>query len=152
MSGGVALQIGDANEIYERPNCRFVADFIGETSFLAGTIASQTGKVIAVSLPGGLTLKANSDTSAPVGTEVSVAIRPEKIHIRPMPGMANQFEGHVVSVVYIGTDTHYGVNLSNGQHLRVREQNSAPGSTPLAAEGDAVTVSFAAEAARILTE
>lgn len=152
MSGGVALQIGDANEIYERPNCRFVADFIGETSFLAGTIASQTGSVTKVDLPGGLSLTANSGTTAPVGAEVSVAIRPEKIHIRPMPGMANQFPGHVVSVVYIGTDTHYGVNLSNGQHVRVREQNSAPGSTPLAAEGDAVTISFAAEAARILTE
>jgi len=55
-------------------------------------------------------------------------------------------------VVYIGTDTHYGVNLSNGQHLRVREQNNLPGSKPLAAEGDAVSISFAAEAARVLTE
>jgi spermidine/putrescine transport system ATP-binding protein len=41
MSNGEALQIGTASEIYEQPNCRFVADFIGETNFLTGKVAGQ---------------------------------------------------------------------------------------------------------------
>ncbi len=40
MSKGKALQIGTPVEIYERPNCRFVADFIGETNFLSGRVQS----------------------------------------------------------------------------------------------------------------
>jgi len=58
----------------------------------------------------------------------------------------------VINVVYIGTDTHYGVELAGNQKVRVREQNSMPGSRPLANVGDEVTVSFAAAAGRILTE
>jgi hypothetical protein len=58
----------------------------------------------------------------------------------------------VASVVYIGTDTQYGVVLKGNHQVRVREQDNTPGSRPLAAEGDAVTVSFAVEAARVLTE
>ena len=55
-------------------------------------------------------------------------------------------------MVYIGTDTHYGVQLANGQAIRVREQNSSAESRFLAREGEPVTVRFAPEAARVLTE
>lgn len=152
MSNGVALQIGDANDIYERPNCKFVADFIGETSFLSGKVNQQNGRTVVVALDGGLTVRAESDKPLANGAEVSVAIRPEKMHIKAVNGAANQFVGRVESIVYIGTDTHYGVRLKGNQLLRVREQNNAPGSRPVAAEGDEVTVSFSAEAARVLTE
>jgi spermidine/putrescine transport system ATP-binding protein len=152
MSGGVALQIGNANDIYERPNCKFVADFIGETNFLIGKVKQQTGESAVVELPGGQTVWAVSEKAVASGTEVSVAVRPEKVEMNEVNDFPNKFEGHVVTVVYIGTDTHYGVNLSNGQHLRVREQNNLPGSRPLAVEGDGVSISFAAEAARVLTE
>jgi spermidine/putrescine transport system ATP-binding protein len=152
MSNGVALQIGDANDIYERPNCKFVADFIGETSFLGGKVREQNGRTVTVALDGGLTVRAESDKTLANGVEVNVAIRPEKMHIKAVNGAANQFVGRVESIVYIGTDTHYGVRLKGNQLVRVREQNNAPGSRPVAAEGDEVTVSFSAEAARVLTE
>ena len=152
MSAGVALQVGNAADIYERPNCKFVADFIGETNFLSGKLREQSGGSAMVDLPGGLTLRAVADIPAANGAEVSVAVRPEKVEMNQANEFPNKYNGHVVSVVYIGTDTHYGVNLSNGQHLRVREQNNLPGSKPVAAEGDAVAVSFAAEAARVLTQ
>ncbi len=152
MSNGVALQIGDANDIYERPNCKFVADFIGETSFLNGVVKEQNGKTVTVGLDGGLTVRAESETPMTNGTQVSVAIRPEKMHIKSLENTTNQFTGRVESIVYIGTDTHYGVRLKGNHFVRVREQNNAPGSRPVAAEGDEVTVSFSVEAARVLTE
>ena len=64
----------------------------------------------------------------------------------------NSLDGRVSSIVYIGTDTQYGVTLPGGQELRVREQNSSPESRLLAKEGEPVTVRFTADAARVLTE
>ena len=152
MSQGVALQVGDANDIYEHPNCRFVADFIGETNFLAGTISEKDGARVKVELDGGLSLWAVAPQPVERGAAVSVTVRPEKIHIRPGTGDVNQYDGRVTSVVYIGTDTHYGVMLPNGQEIRVREQNSLADSHILAKEGDTLNVRFAVEAARVLTE
>ncbi len=152
MSNGEALQAGSPSEIYERPNCRFVADFIGETNFLDGAITAHTERTATVLLPGGMTVQAEVEQSPRAGSNVTVAVRPEKAHIGAQPGAVNQLNGRVANVVYIGTDTHYDVVLPGDQHLRVREQNHRPGSAPLAAEGDEVTVSFSANAARVLTE
>jgi ABC-type Fe3+/spermidine/putrescine transport system ATPase subunit len=68
-----------------------------------------------------------------------------------MTSAANQFNGRVVNIIYIGTDTYYEVRLASEQLLRVREQNHTPGSRPLASEGDEVTVAFSVQAARVLT-
>ena len=152
MSQGITLQIGNATEIYERPNCKFVADFIGETNFLTGKIQSQQGQVATVALPGGLTVQAEAEKPVAVGTEVFVAVRPEKMHLHAHDGCENHFTGRVGHVVYIGTDTQYAIQLPGNQSMRVREQNSTPGSRPLAGEGAEVTISFSAQAARVLTE
>jgi spermidine/putrescine transport system ATP-binding protein len=65
---------------------------------------------------------------------------------------SNELSGRVSSVVYIGTDTHYGVTLPNGQEIRVREQNSSAEARALAKEGDSATIHFTPAAARVLTE
>ena len=152
MNRGKALQIGNSGDIYESPNCRFVADFIGETNFVGGRVQSQQGRTVTVSLADGLTLRADCDGQVSNGTEISVAVRPEKMHINSAKKFDNEFKGRVVSVVYIGTDTHYGVKIANDQLVRVREQNNMPGSRPLAQQGDELTVGFDIAAARILTE
>lgn len=152
MNHGKALQVGNASDIYESPNCRFVADFIGETNFINGRVQSQQGRTVTVGLGDGSTLRADCDGHVPAGTEISVAVRPEKMHINPDRPLDNQFRGRVVSMVYIGTDTHYGVKIANDQVVRVREQNNMPGSRPLAQPGDELVVGFDVAAARILTE
>jgi len=151
MSGGVVLQVGHAGDIYERPNCKFVADFIGETNFIEGTVREQQGRAVSVETSGGLLVRAEAEAALTVGQKVFVAIRPEKMQLGPREA-ANIFLGRVEDVVYIGTDTHYGVRLAGGQRARVREQNTAPGSKPVAQQGDEVTVTFVAAAARVLTE
>jgi spermidine/putrescine transport system ATP-binding protein len=131
-----------------------VADFIGDTNFINGKIRSVQGRLAEVSVGDGLTLRAACDQPLPAGAEVSVAVRPEKMHVNAAAAnnVENAVKGRVINVVYIGTDTHYGVELPGGQLVRVREQNNMPGSRPLAAVGDEVEVSFAAAAGRILTE
>jgi spermidine/putrescine transport system ATP-binding protein len=152
MSNGQALQIGTASDIYEHPNCRFVADFIGETNFLDGKIAGQQDQIVTVLLPGGQSIQAESGHSLPPGADVSVAVRPEKMNLGESNNASNQLRGRVEGIVYIGTDTHYEVRLPGEQSVRVRQQNHRPGARPLATEGDEVTVSFATNAARLLTE
>ena len=157
MSQGVTLQVGDANEIYEHPNCKFVADFIGETNFLNGKVAEKEGGKVKIALQGGGSIWAVAPQPVELGADVSVTVRPEKMQIGRGPAaesaaQVNALHGRVTSVVYIGTDTHYGVTLSDGQELRVREQNSSPESRVLAAEGEGATVHFKPEAARVLTE
>jgi len=157
MSQGDVLQIGQPDEIYERPNCRFVADFIGETNFLAGTVSERAGHRLSVRMDNGMVVHAESNEPIATGTSVSITIRPEKIHLYTGGGSSasadrNTFSGRVASIVYIGTDTHYDVDLGAGQHLRVRQQNSAPGSPLVAREGDSVTVGFSPEAARVLSK
>ncbi len=154
MSGGRVLQIGTASEIYERPNCRFVADFIGETSFLEGKVKSQQGRSVEVELKSQQVAHAESDQTLVSGQEVTVAIRPEKMHLLTgkHDGHQNLLAGTVDEVVYIGTDTHYRVQLPSGQQLRVREQNTDPASRPMAEVGASVSVGFPVAAARVLTE
>lgn len=158
MSQGDVLQVGAPEEIYERPNCRFVADFIGDTNFLQGSVSeARTGSdAVIVRLENGATLQAAAAEAVTAGTPVSVAVRPEKIHLYTngdgAPGGVNLFKGSVASVVYIGTDTHYDVDLGTGQHVRVRRQNSAAGSPLHAREGETVSVTFAPDAARVLAK
>ena len=136
-----------------------MADFIGETNFLDGRVAETGGGKVNVMLEGGASIWAVAPQRVERGASVSVIVRPEKMQIGRSPADAdaaiaqpNVLQGRVTSIVYIGTDTHYGVTLPNGQEIRVREQNSSPESRFLAREGEAATVNFTPEAARVLTE
>ncbi len=154
MSQGVALQVGPPSEIYEQPNCKFVANFIGETNFLEGTLAAPQDGLARVTLADGQMIAAATlaDPAPAAGQKVTVVIRPEKLHLPGRPTDQNRLPGTVEDVVYIGTDTHYGVRLPGGQKLRVREQNTDPASRPLAQTGEAVNISFMPQAARVLVE
>jgi spermidine/putrescine transport system ATP-binding protein len=150
MSDGEVLQVGTPEEIYERPNCMFVADFIGDSNFLKGTVTEQTERIAAVQLGNDKIVYAESDIQVAPGTPVHIAIRPEKIDIHRVEGLRNVFTGSVTDTVYIGTDTHYDVKLPTGETLRVREQNALPGNNLQASDGDSVAVGFDPEAARVL--
>jgi spermidine/putrescine transport system ATP-binding protein len=154
MSGGVALQVGGPGEIYERPNCRFVADFIGETNFLEGTICGRPNGTAEIELGDGVRVCADltPDQTVNNGQKVTVCVRPEKLHLADGQAGANVVTGYVEEVVYIGTDTQYGVRLSTGHKVRVRAQNHDPFSRPAAAAGEPVKVTFVPQAARVLVE
>ncbi|MCA9943259.1 MAG: ABC transporter ATP-binding protein [Anaerolineales bacterium] len=107
MSNGLVQQIGTPREIYEHPHNRFVADFIGETNFLEGTVA-EVDDVIKLGI-GNSQLIGRSDLPLAVGQKAYLAIRPEKINIYPQGDVtvrdieldaeqiANVFGGHVPS-------------------------------------------------------
>ncbi len=123
MSLGQLLQVDTPKHLYDRPTTRFVADFIGESNFLAGRVeASEMGKVT-VSVTGVEKQLAN-DSELQSGQSITLCLRPEKIQlgITDLPG-AIQVAGTVREVVYIGTDTRYMVKLASGETIVARVQN-----------------------------
>ena len=80
MNNGVVQQVGSPRDIYEHPNNRFVADFIGETNFVSGTVA-QLDEFTTVHI-GDVSVQGTADgRELSIGQEITLAIRPEKINL-----------------------------------------------------------------------
>lgn len=124
MSRGKVQQMGTPVEIYERPANSFVADFIGESNFLEGTIRSLSGNEAVVYIPQLNAELTGIAVSAGLvnGETVTVSIRPEKVQISDKGLDTNTFTGKVTNTVYIGTDTHVFVDVM-GKQVKVFEQN-----------------------------
>ena len=152
MNKGVALQIGAPQEIYERPASKYVADFIGETNFIDGVVRTQNGSTVEVEFEGTGVICVESSRSFTNGQQVSVALRPEKLRLNTHIEDGNNLKGRVEDVIYIGTDTHYGVRFAGGQKVRVREQNVTQGQHEIVQIADEASVSFTRVSPRILTE
>ena len=162
MSRGKALQIGTSVGIYERPNCKFVADFIGETNFLSGVVKEIDNQRVVVTLNSpeqeinGIGI---GDLS--VGQSVAVAIRPEKVHLVDDDGsevnlkvLENKLKGRVTTTAYIGSDTRVVLELGKGVRMKVWEQNAISTLDPEAyySAGDPVWVIVPYENTLVLPE
>ena len=142
MSKGKILQVGSPHQIYDEPSVRFVANFIGETNFLNGTI-TKNGRV---KLAAGPEIAAAGSASS---GSVTVVVRPEHASLTSLA--KGQLKAVVSNVVYFGTDTHFHVILADGTSFMVRQQNSG-GAAATLAQGDKVGVLIAAGTARILQD
>jgi iron(III) transport system ATP-binding protein len=120
MAAGRLLQYGPPREIYERPTSRFVADFIGQSSFLPGVVvASQAGSVTA-RLDSGPLITARSDHAWPDGARVLLAVRAERVQFADDGAAAadNTIPARVQSRVYLGSTYQYLLTTSDG-NMRV---------------------------------
>ena len=130
MNHGKMLQIGTPREIYERPDTHFVADFIGETNFIAAALIEQRGDGYGrVQLAPDLIISAAlSDTLQKSSGQVTVAIRPERIGIAARGDAVDTDEttildAELIDSQYIGTDTRCTVRIADGIQLVARMQN-----------------------------
>lgn len=135
MSEGRILQVGAPGEIYETPNCRFVADFIGSVNLFDGRITQDEPDHVVVDTPEGRHYVAHGITGN-LGMEVSVAVRPEKIGIQlaapaleerasPAEHGYNCAQGVIVALAYFGNETSYHVRLDSGAIVKVSRTNAA---------------------------
>ena len=148
MHAGDILQIGSPEEIYEKPTNRFVADFIGETNFLEGTVTDINGKEIVVLLEDRTKIKGHSNTSVRREQKVGVVIRPEKITL----SSTGMVQGQVLEIIYIGTDTRYIIRLKDDTSVTVREQNLNSNQANKYQRGDEVGLNWDPAQALVLTE
>jgi spermidine/putrescine transport system ATP-binding protein len=150
MSAGKILQVGSPRDIYDRPAERFVADFIGETNFLKGTVVSKKSGVATVKIASDAMVAAGFPESFDPSGEVTVVVRPEHADLIA-DAAKGTVAGTLANVVYFGTDTHYHVKLDGGDNFIVRHQNSR--SSAVAFEpGSKVGIVFEDGGARILRD
>jgi spermidine/putrescine transport system ATP-binding protein len=152
MHDGVALQVDSPIEIYEHPNTRFVADFIGETNFLTGSVTHADSRVAQVAVAGEQVKAQVTSQGVSVDQQVTIAVRPEKLAIgRQASNAHHSLVATVQEIVYIGTDTRYVVTLSSGEALVARVQNLSGRDLEEYNVGDKVSVGWRLEDARVLT-
>jgi iron(III) transport system ATP-binding protein len=124
MNEGKIIQLAEPVEIYERPNSRFVADFLGMSNLYASTVVSRDDRFTTVKLKeSGLELR--STTPAEVGSDIYACIRPESATVvkGELPQTngdgANILRGTVDVASFLGTQIRYMVNVEGGPSLDV---------------------------------
>jgi len=126
MNGNLE-QIGTPKQIYEFPVSRFVANFVGNTNFIEGTLhVIDDQQQVEVEGLGYFQVYFPSEKYWIIpGRRLIMSIRPEKIFIskKEKEGFSNHMTGKVVNIIYYGRTTQYHVKLRNGQLLTVFEQN-----------------------------
>ncbi|WP_116135068.1 ABC transporter ATP-binding protein [Tropicimonas sp. IMCC34043] len=149
MNGGQIRQIGGPREIYDRPTDRFVADFIGETNFLAVEVLDFADEQARLRLPSGAEIAAHAPAEGIPRGAATLAIRPEHTSLCDPEGAA--LKGKLSDIVYFGTDTHYHVALDGDTRFVLREQNQ-PGGHEARAVGDTVGVRLAPGTGQVLRD
>jgi putrescine transport system ATP-binding protein len=127
MDHGRLVQVAPPAEIYEQPNCRYVADFVGDMNLIEAkvtAVAANEAMLISGSLPSSIRVGQKVDARA--GDTVWLALRPEKIRISlaaPVETNANCAQGVVHDIAYLGDFSVYHVRLADGTLLKAAQPN-----------------------------
>jgi putative spermidine/putrescine transport system ATP-binding protein len=124
MQDGEVRQVGTQQDLYERPRDRFVASFVGRSTFIEGEIEAP-GKFRSA---GGLALVCNAAAAGPA----TLALRPERMLIEaaPLAGVDNNLPGVVEFVSYLGATVDMHVRISAKERVVVQIPNRAGSLVP----------------------
>ena len=156
MESGRFEQVGTPKEIYEFPNNRFVAGFIGTINTFRGrvlTVSDEEGQVH--SSDAGVNLTALGKYPVEKGDEIEIAIRPEKIFVskdRPDDSDATCVRGIVDDLGYLGNRSLYRVRLETGKIVQVSSQNRRRSVTRFLEWEDEVWISWHPGSALVLLD
>jgi spermidine/putrescine transport system ATP-binding protein len=143
MHDGNIAQIGSGEDIYARPQSRYVADFIGEANILPCEVETDGHLRLAGDLVD-LPYMAPSTTGQP-----SLLVRPEEIRVGGAPEGGVELAATVTDRVFIGNATRIFARLTSGQTIVIQQAGTERSGGPRA--GDAIRIGWAREAARVLT-
>lgn len=147
LDHGSIKQIGSPFEIYKKPANRFVADFIGETTFLEGTVL-EVNENIAVIDHVGLKTYARSENLAK-DSRVVLSIRPESVRVQSGASeVENHFRGVVTKFTYRGSATEYYIELPNGKEIRAL----CPPQNPLIKTNETINVGWGIDDVVVIAE
>jgi putrescine transport system ATP-binding protein len=127
MEAGRIVQIGTPKDIYEYPNCKFVAEFIGNVNMFQGQMIEDEPDHVRIATPEmESTIYVNHGVSAASDAVVWAAVRPEKIQlsVEPPQQTDNVTRGVVKEIAYMGDMSVYLVQLSSGKMMRVTQPNA----------------------------
>ncbi len=149
MDQGRIRQVGAPAEIYEQPNSRFVADFIGLANIFEGEIVGHADGTLRIScgpLGGEISAPANGMTQA---GPIAIVIRPEKLSLHK-EGTGAGCAGTVRNIVYLGDESIFHVTLESGAAVQITRMNADRRDAGAIARGDAVRVAWAPEAVVVM--
>jgi putrescine transport system ATP-binding protein len=155
MSHGQVIQVATPAEIYEAPNSRFVADFIGDVNLFDGTVTSTEEGFARLETTGGIPIRMVSSETFSKDTRVAVAIRPEKIRVsRQAPGHAptNTAEGDIWDIGYLGDMTVLHIRLKDGQVVKASSLNAVRAVEDPLGYDQQVWISFSEDAGVVLKD
>lgn len=141
LRDGDIKQIGPPRLLYERPASRFVADFLGETNFLAATVSAANDALVELETPVGKLHSSAGLETTPRGGNVTCSIRPEALRIVDSPVERNTITGKRLSTIYLGESAQYLVELEDSTVLRVLEMHP----THLGEPGDTIHLAVDAQ-------
>jgi putrescine transport system ATP-binding protein len=148
MHQGKLMQVASPSEIYEKPNSRWVADFIGEVTLIEGQVAADGAMECALGR-----LNIPSGSSPRINESVWLALRPEKIRMssdRPKDE-TNELAGTIHEIGSRGDVSIYKIQLADRSLMKVAVQNASVQKKPRYAVNDLVWLSWPAEAGVVLT-
>ncbi|HEX5848512.1 MAG TPA: ABC transporter ATP-binding protein [Rubrobacter sp.] len=147
MSEGKVQQVADPPTLYERPNNRFVADFIGQTNVFSGTVEAVDGGRVTLSVPSGEKVEASTGAAeVGVGQATHAVVRPEKVRFGSEGD--NVMTVRIHQIVYLGVSIQYIADLPGGEKLILYQQNTTEEDHPKV--GDEAPVSWDARNCLIL--
>ncbi len=149
MRAGHIEQLGQPEELYERPATEFVAGFLGVSNLLDGDVAGTDGDLTTVRLADGTLLRAPSGM-VNGSHRVRVGVRPEKLRVlamrddeMPASETLNVLEATILDASYIGVSTQYLVETADGRRLSVYAQNlETSGAAEALADGQRVRLTW----------
>jgi putative spermidine/putrescine transport system ATP-binding protein len=147
MNRGRVEQVGTPIDVYEKPDSRFVASFLGHANLLPGVV-EQVSDGIACFRWGDTVLRATGAPTAS-GSTSALVVRPERMSLDPVSDQTNRIRGVVETVTFAGPNTLYQVRCGDAR-IRVDAQNS--GRSAVRAPGQDVEVGFSPDSARIVHE
>jgi iron(III) transport system ATP-binding protein len=141
MYSGKLQQYDTPQTIYEKPATRFVAEFIGATAFLKGTIVEANSNYARIKLPDGTSLHSTRlSSSAPkADDEVNIAIRSERVQLANSAHTENTINGRITSSDYLGSKWHHAVETSAGL-MKIETLDAASGNVRLFLPPDALII------------
>ncbi len=154
MDNGHVVQMAPPGEVYEYPNSRKVAEFIGEVNIFEGRIEEiKADHALIHCQQTGSTVRTDRSVNGVVGETVWVAIRPEKMLIGQTPPedtSENYLKGKVWDIGYLGKLSIYHVKLENGDMITVTQTNRSRHTDLTITWEDQVYVTWAPDAAVVL--
>jgi ABC-type Fe3+/spermidine/putrescine transport system ATPase subunit len=147
MNHGGIVQLGTPRDIYETPRTTFVAQFIGASNLIAGSVDAQKGGSTIVTTRIG-TVRSSRETEARIGDPVRISIRPESLELTDgsSPAGTNRLTGQVLTSSYVGDSVITMVRVGEVE-LRVRCK-----ATDMAEPGATVTLTMPDEAIAVLPD
>ena len=151
MNHGHVAQVGTPEDVYNEPADAYVADFLGVSNLMDARVEkSGNGHGPCHLRLGDFTLEAQAGQLDATG-DVKVAIRPERIHVRPYEtDGVNCLPGMIERLVFLGSTTHIYVRLATGSALQALVRNE--GDTVPFSQGTPVKVNLPADALRVLPD